>query len=38
MYVHWREREHEEIDSLVTEDPADLIVLEKYRLLNVLVD
>jgi hypothetical protein len=22
MYVHWREREHEDIDILVEEDPA----------------
>jgi hypothetical protein len=27
MYVHWREREHEEIDFLVSEYPDVIIVL-----------
>jgi hypothetical protein len=34
MYVHWREREHEEIDFLVSEDPAAIIVLSQCGLLK----
>jgi hypothetical protein len=25
MYVHWREREHKDIDILVNEDPAEIV-------------
>jgi hypothetical protein len=32
MYVHWREREHEEIDVLVDEDPATISTLKQYGL------
>jgi hypothetical protein len=28
MYVHWREREHEELDILVEEDPMDISSLK----------
>jgi hypothetical protein len=34
MYVHWREREHEDIDSLVAEDPASLTALAQCGLLK----
>jgi hypothetical protein len=34
MYVHWREREHEDIDSLVSEDPTSLVVLYQCGLLK----
>jgi hypothetical protein len=36
MYVHWREREHEEIDFLVSEDPASIVVLSQCLLLKFL--
>jgi hypothetical protein len=29
MYVHWREREHEDIDILVNEDPATIVALKQ---------
>jgi hypothetical protein len=29
MYVHWREREHEDIDSLVEEDPIAVVAALK---------
>jgi hypothetical protein len=29
MYVHWREREHEEIDILVNEDPVAITALKQ---------
>jgi hypothetical protein len=29
MYVHWREREHEDIDILVEEDPTTIATLKK---------
>jgi hypothetical protein len=32
MYVHWREREHEDIDALVEEDPAAVAALKKCGL------
>jgi hypothetical protein len=34
MYVHWREREHEDIDFLVSEDPAAIVVLSQCGLLK----
>jgi len=34
MYVHWREREHEDIDFLVSEDPVAIIVLSQCGLLK----
>jgi hypothetical protein len=34
MYVHWREREHEDIDALVLEYPASLVVLAQCGLLK----
>jgi hypothetical protein len=34
MYVHWREREHEEIDFLVSGDPASMVVLSQCGLLK----
>jgi hypothetical protein len=34
MYVHWREREHEEIDFLDSEDPATIVVLSQCGLLK----
>jgi hypothetical protein len=35
MYVNWREREHEEINFLVSEDPAAIIVLSQCGLLKL---
>jgi hypothetical protein len=32
MYVHWREREHEEINILVDEDHAAIATLKQCRL------
>jgi hypothetical protein len=32
MYVHWREREHEDIDILVDEDPASIAALKQCGL------
>jgi hypothetical protein len=32
MYVHWREREHEELDILVEEDPMDISSLKQCGL------
>jgi hypothetical protein len=32
MYVHWREREHEDIDLLVDEDPAAMAALRQCGL------
>jgi hypothetical protein len=32
MYVHWREREHEDIDFLVDEDPAAIAALKQCGL------
>jgi hypothetical protein len=32
MYVHWREREHEDIDILVDEDPAAITALKQCGL------
>jgi hypothetical protein len=32
MYVHWREREHEDIDVLVNEDPASIATLKQCGL------
>jgi hypothetical protein len=32
MYVHWREREHEDIDILVDEDPAAMAALKQCGL------
>jgi hypothetical protein len=32
MYVHWREREHREIDILVEEDPASIAALRQFGL------
>jgi hypothetical protein len=32
MYVHWREREHEDIDILVEEDPIAMAALKKCGL------
>jgi hypothetical protein len=29
MYVHWREREHEELDVLVEEDPGAISMLKQ---------
>jgi hypothetical protein len=34
MYVHWREREHEDIDILVKEDPVATIALAQCGLLK----
>jgi len=34
MYVHWREREHEDIDSLVHKDPAATTALMQWGLLK----
>jgi hypothetical protein len=34
MYVHWREREHEEFDFLVSKDPVVVVVLSQWRLLK----
>jgi hypothetical protein len=34
MYVHWREREHEEIDFLVSEDPAAITVFSQCKLIK----
>jgi hypothetical protein len=34
MYVHWREREHEDIDVLVSEDPVALAVLSQCGFLK----
>jgi hypothetical protein len=34
MYVHWREREHEDIDVLVDEDPDALVALLQCGLLK----
>jgi hypothetical protein len=33
-YVHWREREHEDIDLLVSEDPIAIVVLLQCGLLK----
>jgi hypothetical protein len=35
MHVHWREREHEDFDFLVSEDPAAVIVLAQCGLLKL---
>jgi hypothetical protein len=32
MYVHWREREHEDIDILVEEDPTTIAALKQCGL------
>ena len=32
--MHWREREHEDIDFLVSEDPGAIVFLSQCRLLN----
>jgi hypothetical protein len=32
--VHWREREHEDIDFLVSEDPVSIVVLSQCMLLK----
>ena len=32
MYVHWREREHEDIDTLVEKDYAVVATLKQYGL------
>jgi hypothetical protein len=32
MYVHWRERENEDIDMLVDEDPASMATLRQCSL------
>jgi hypothetical protein len=32
MYVHWREREHGEIDVLLKEDPASIATLKQCGL------
>jgi hypothetical protein len=29
MYVHWREREHEEVDQMVEEDPTVMDILKQ---------
>jgi hypothetical protein len=34
MYVHWREREHEEVSELVGEDPNAVAALMQCRLLK----
>jgi hypothetical protein len=34
MYVHWREREHEEVSELVGEDPNDVATLMQCGLLK----
>ena len=34
MYVHWREREHEDISALVGEDPNDVDALMQCGLLK----
>jgi len=36
MYVHWREREHEELDVLVEEDPMDITALKQCELWKFL--
>jgi hypothetical protein len=36
MYVHWREREHEDIDILVNEDPAAIVALKQCGLWKFL--
>jgi hypothetical protein len=35
MYVHWREREHEDIDILVDENPTTMAALRQCRLRNL---
>ena len=35
IYVHWREREHEDIDILVEEDPNVLATLMQCGLINI---
>jgi hypothetical protein len=35
MYAHWREREHEDIDFLVDEDPVVTTVLAQCGLLKL---
>jgi hypothetical protein len=35
MYVHWREREHEDIDFLVSQDPAINAILGPCGLLKL---
>jgi len=32
MYVHWRERDHEDIDTLVEEYPVAVIALKQCEL------
>ena len=34
MYVHWREREHEEVSELVEEDPNIVVALRQCGLLK----
>jgi hypothetical protein len=34
MYVHWREREHEEIDFLVSKDPAAITIFLQCKLIK----
>jgi hypothetical protein len=34
MYVHWREREHEEVNELVGEDPNAMATLMQCGLLK----
>jgi hypothetical protein len=34
MYVHWREREHEEVNELVGEDPNTMATLMQCGLLK----
>jgi hypothetical protein len=34
MYVHWREREHEEVSELVREDPNAVVSLMQCGLLK----
>ena len=34
MYVHWKEREHEEVNELVGEDPNDVATLMQCGLLK----
>ena len=34
MYVHWREREHEEVNELVREDPNVVATLIQFGLLK----
>jgi hypothetical protein len=33
--VHWREKEHDEIDFLVSEDPSSIVVLSQCGLLKL---